>query len=166
MTPLEQMPAWNQLNDPIADGSQDPFASSDCGFECCAMVKYATDKARPNWAAGNIRQMYRGWQGQGLTTADDLVRVLAKLDVPAHTRVCNAATAMIEWNHSIADNKPVIALGDWDGNELHWIVIVGSPPGNQWIVNDPWGGIRKNVSDAEIYQHYAGQYVHVDVPAV
>jgi len=166
MTALENIPAWNQLTDPIANGGLDPFASTDCGFECCAMVKYGTDKARPNWAAGNIREMYRGWQGLGITSGDELVGVLAKLDVPAHTRNVSGLLAMQEWNRSIADGKPIIILGTWDGTPLHWIVGVGSPHGPNWIVNDPWGGTRKTIDDAFVYAHYAAQYVHVDVSAV
>lgn len=166
MSSLENIPAWNQLNDPIANGGADPFASTDCGFECVAMVKYGTDPHRPNWAAGNIREMYRTYDGQGITSGDDLVRVLAKLDVAAHVRNVSAGLAMQEWNRSLADGKPVIILGTWDGSPLHWILVVGSPPGAQWVVNDPWGGVRKDISDAFVYQHYAGQYVHVDVVVV
>ena len=38
LVPALAAPAWNQLNDPLPDNQQDPYATTDCGEESTAMA--------------------------------------------------------------------------------------------------------------------------------
>lgn len=161
-----QIPLYNQLNDPLADGQQDPQAPNDCGPECLAMIGDAFGFGGVSgYSAGQIRVIIRQGQtaGSGLTTGDDLVYGLKEcFQLPAHTRTVNYITLQLEVMRAIAARLPTIVLGYWESpTVLHWVVPVGLLS-NGLLINDPWGGRRYPVPWGTVANLYGGQYVHLD----
>lgn len=159
------VPVYNQLNDPLPDGQQDPQAANDCGSECVAMIGDAFGYGgAPGFPAGDIRVIIRRGDltGPALTNGDDLVYGLsACFQIPSHVRAVNAHIAQLEVQRAVDAGMPPIVLGRWDGTALHWVVGVGRDA-TGLTVNDPWGGTQRVIAWADFQKLYAGQYVHVD----
>lgn len=153
-------PVWNQLNDPLPDAAQDPYATTDCGEESTAMAIAAC--GGPPLPAGVLRQLLGGPQRPGLSTATDLVYLLKLFKVPAHERNCPADVAWIEWQHSFAAGFLAIGLGWWvtDGYP-HWVLIRGID-NDSLTFNDPWGGQERVMPKEWVMAKYQGWYVHID----
>lgn len=168
---MKKIPLYNQNNDPLPDGQQDPQHSNDCGEECASMLGAAY---RPNLVlpAGQLRMLLRGnnWQGNALTDGDDIVWILKNVfNIPSHTRRVDFTTSKIEITHALQSNMPVVYLGKWDGDYLHWIIPFELTPNNDYpksglgfVSNDPWGGWLHQIDWDTAASLYGGQYVHVD----
>lgn len=160
--PALRAPLWNQLNDPLPDAAQDPYATTDCGEESTAMAISAC--GGPDLPAGVLRQLLGGPQRPGVTSAADLAYLLGLFKVPAHPRQCDPDTAWIEWSHAFDAGKLVIALGYWVSvGYLHWVLIRQTGP-QQITFNDPWGGLERTMDKATAQKLYQGWYVHIDQP--
>lgn len=160
---MKKIPLYNQNNDPLPDGQQDPQHSNDCGEECASMLGAAY---RPNLVlpAGQLRMLLRSnnWQGNALTNADDICWILKNVfNIPCHPRYVDFDTSKIEVIHALTSNMPVAYLGKWDGNEEHWI-IPHTLYNMGFVANDPWGGYLHTISWSDASLLYGGQYVHVD----
>lgn len=160
--PVVSAPVYNQLNDPLPDASQDPYATTDCGEESVSMVVAAC--GGPVLPAGQFRMLLGGTGRRGSSTAADLVYLLKLFNIQAHSRQCDAGTAWVEWGHSQHARYLVIALGYWvTVGYLHWVVITGCDDSGVTF-NDPWGGVARHLSTDEAQKLYMGVYVHVDQP--
>lgn len=158
--PALAAPIWNQLNDPLPDAQQDPYATTDCGEEATAMAIAAC--GGPQLPAGVLRQLLGGPQRPGVTDAAALVYLLNLFKIPAHPRQCDPDTAWIEWSHAFDAGKLVIALGYWvSAGYLHWVLIRQTGP-QALTFNDPWGGTEKEMDKATALKLYQGSYVHID----
>lgn len=153
-------PAWNQLNDPLPDGQQDPYATTDCGEESTAMAIAAC--GGPNLPAGVLRQLLGGANRSGTTDAQALCYLLSLFKIKSHVRECPADVAWTEWRHSFEAGFLVIALGWWvtDGYP-HW-VLIRQADDSAMTYNDPWGGLEKRMGKQWAQLKYQGTYVHVD----
>jgi hypothetical protein len=155
-------PAYNQLNDPLPDAQQDPFATTDCGEECVSEAIVAC--GGPSLAAGQLRVLLGGLGRRGSTTAADLVYLLGLFKLPAHPRQANPHDAWIEWQHSYNAKYLCIALGYWVSlGYPHWVLIRETTDG-QMTFNDPWGGQVRVLPIAQAKELYMGVYVHIDTP--
>jgi hypothetical protein len=157
------IPVWNQLNDPLPDGQQDPYATTDCGEESVAMI--GKGYGGPELPAGQVRMILRAGDvnGPGISSGDDLVHALAAVfHLRSHVRACNAATFQIEATKAINSGMPVIALGQWVSiGFLHWVVGRGADD-TGLMTNDPWGGANRLIAWPDVARLYAGTYVHLD----
>lgn len=157
---LKTIPSGNQLDDPLPDGAQDPQATVDCGEE--AVSDLLAWWGLPFLPAGVLRQALGGWHRAGLTTASDIVRLLALFKVPSHTRVTDGATAWVEIGRAVGAGLPCVMLGAWLAPSLlHWRLAVAFDP-TAVTCRDPWGGVTVVMSRAEFIAGYRGAYVHVD----
>jgi hypothetical protein len=154
------VPVYNQLNDPLPDGAQDPYATTDCGEESVAMVIAAC--GGPPLPAGVLRQLLGGVARPGATTAANLVYLLSLFKVLAHVRQADPDAAWTEWQHAQGASFPVIALGYWvSAGYPHWIVIRACDA-LSITYNDPWGGHEQTMTKGTAQMRYMGYYVHVD----
>lgn len=155
-------PAWNQLDDVLPDGMQDPFATTDCGEESVAMAIAAC--GGPPLPAGTLRMLLGGPNRPGLSDARALVYLLGLFGITAHPRQCDADAAWLEWQHSYKAGYLVLALGFWvSPNFLHWVVVRETVEGT-CLLNDPWGGLQRTLLKSEAQKLYGGWYVHLDEP--
>lgn len=158
--PALRAPAWNQLDDPLPDAAQDPYATTDCGEESTAMAIAAC--GGPNLPAGVLRQLLGGPQRPGVSSAPDLSYLLGLFKIPSHPRMCDADTAWIEWSHAFDAGKLIVALGYWvSPGYLHWVLIRQTGP-QEITFNDPWGGLVRKMDKPTAQKLYAGTYVHID----
>lgn len=152
---------WNQLND-----GNDVFQTQDCGFECVAMFDNLIKRSQPDIREGTYREelgqlQHLGINRPGLTTADDLHELLTYLGIPSQIRRDNTYDARLNINQYLHNQQGCIVLGTWDSPELHWMAFLDSPQGPDWIVNDPWGGVRRTITNLYVTEHYANSYVRL-----
>lgn len=165
MNPL-RIPLWNQLNDPLPDGNQDPFASTDCGEECVAMVGGAYGFGGVcGYAAGQVRVIIRRGNigGIGLSTPSDLVYGL-KACFKLNATIISGSWAMCEsvLKAVIPARRPVILLGNWDGAP-HWVVCCAV--NNEGLASlDPWGGYVRHDTWEDAARLYDGSAVVLSWP--
>lgn len=158
------LPPWNQLNDPLPNGSQDAYSTSDCGEECVAEIVYATKGVQ--LSAGDVRFSIGGANRPGLTSGLDLVAALALSGIPAVTSALDGPSAWQAIGTAISTGHPVIMLGNWLGYPaLHWCVAT-SLRGEVIHFNDPWGGLRRIEPRQWFYANYSGQVVIVQIPVM
>jgi hypothetical protein len=153
-------PVWNQLNDVLPDGQQDPYATTDCGEESVAMAIAAC--GGPSLPAGVLRQLLGGVDRPGMTTARDLSYLLSLFKVSNHPRQADPDAAWTEWQHSYQAKYLVIALGYWVSPGFrHWCLIRETDSA-ALVLNDPWGGQVRTLSRDQAQRLYCGEYVHID----
>lgn len=158
--PALAAPIWNQLDDPLPDGAQDPYRQYDCGEECVAMAVAAC--GGPTLPAYILRTLLGAVAGTKGTTGQQLVYLLKLLKIPAHVRTCDAQTAFVEWQHSYAARFLIVARGYWvDIGYPHWVLIRRTDEGGITF-NDPFGGQERWMSKADAQARYLGDYVHLD----
>lgn len=156
------LPVWNQLNDPLPDGNQDAFSTSDCGEECVAEVVYGLRGVVVS--AGAIRYMLGGALRTGLSTAADLVSVLRIDNIPSAGVSCGWADALPLLERQSVAGQPSILLGTWlGGSALHWVVATTVADGVLHF-NDPWGGSRRKMAYSDALPLYQGSLVLVSDP--
>lgn len=151
---LLSIPTWNQLADPLPDGEEDTYATTDCGEECAAMrIWYRTGIAMP---AGIIRQLIPGHQDRGETSPGELVQVmrLFGLRPVALARALGAIQPLVV--KAIGAGIPPILLGYWDDRTILHYVLVVDITRDGLLANDPWGGRRVELSWSNVDAAYAG----------
>jgi hypothetical protein len=155
-----KLPVYNQLNDPLPNGEQDAYATSDCGEECAAEIIRACRGVV--LSAGDIRYQLGGADRTGLTTGSDLVEALRLSDVPAHSASLDVASAWPAIAQSLAGGKPVALLVLWQNTStLHWVVATDLRGGVLYY-NDPWGGVRASCGKSAFAKIYQGVAVFSD----
>lgn len=151
---LLSIPTWNQLRDPLPDGEQDAYSTTDCGEECAAMrIWYRTGIALP---AGIIRQLIPGHGDRGETSPGELAQVMRTFGLKpvALARALDAIQPLLI--KAIMAGIPPIILGYWDDPKvLHYVLGVDITT-TGILVNDPWGGRRVELSWTTLDTQYAG----------
>lgn len=135
---LDGYPTWNQNRDPKPDGSQDPFATTDCGEECCAILLYALKGEY--LTETQVREAMPGHSDHGETTPLDLVTFLKTRFRDGSSFTLGKSTFKSYLKSLIRNGAPAISLGYYiSPSRLHWVVVVGF--GNDHVVCiDPWYG--------------------------
>lgn len=156
-TPTRAAPLWNQLNDPLSQGGLPLQRYNECGEECCAEVIWAQHGVEIS--ADALRSQLRGPAGSALTTATDLVRILARNNVQA-TAVDDAADVVAAaLQLATSEGRMAIALGRWvSPTILHWVLVTRADAAGCGY-NDPWGGLRHAVDWTAFRARYAGTLV-------
>lgn len=154
---VRHAPLWNQLADPLPDGTLPAQRFNECGEECCAM-EISRQHGVP--LSADALRFLLGGPGRGaLTTAQDLVRALALCNVPATARDVAIAGVAGEIQSICSAGGSVMALGNWvDPAVLHWILVTRAD-GQGCSANDPWGGRRRSWGWAAFQAVYAGELV-------
>lgn len=154
---LRSAPRWNQLADPLSDGTLAPQRFNECGEECAAM-EIARQHGVP-LSADALRFLLGGAARAPITSAADLVRVMALCNVPAVSRDVAASAIAGELQACTAAGGVAIVLGNWvDPHVLHWILVTRAD-GAGCSANDPWGGRRRSWTWEAFRPLYAGEFV-------
>lgn len=156
---LDGYPTWNQNADPDAKLGADPYAASDCGEECCAIVQYGSGKGYVSET--QVRQAMPGHEMHGETSGDDIASYLSTVGVPASRIAISTNALEVSVKVGIAQGLPSILLGYWvSPTTLHWVVAIGY--GNDHLIYlDPWDGRQKCLHWKAARLLYAGTLVQV-----
>lgn len=156
---LDGYPTWNQNNDPDPTQGADPFASTDCGEECCAIVQYGLGQGYVTET--QVRERMPDHQGRGETSGTDIANYLSGVGVRAQRLVVAPNNVEATIKASIGTRLPCIVLGRFvSPTVLHWVVAVGY--GNDHLLyNDPWDGRMKAMHWLHVIALFAGEIVHV-----
>ena len=153
------IPNWNQLDDPLPDGAQDQFATSDCGEECVAECVFGARGVTVS--AGDVRFALGGSSRPGWTTSADLIQAFDYYGMRATAVGMNAGDLWTATSSSVSSGQPVILLGNWLGpGPLHWIVAVRFT-GLVLVCNDPWQGKTRLLTYSDFSRNSSGQAVIV-----
>jgi len=153
------IPNWNQLDDPLPDGAQDPFSTSDCGEECVAECVFGARGVTVS--AGDVRFALGGSSRPGWTTSADLIQAFDYYGMRSKALAMSAGDLWKATSSSVSSGQPVILLGNWLGpGPLHWIVAVRTA-GLVLVCNDPWGGQTKLLVYSDFSRNASGQAVIV-----
>jgi hypothetical protein len=153
------LPAWDQLHDPLPDGSLPPLRVNECGEECVAEVVYWVHGVEVS--ADAIRAAAISLAGGALTNAADLVAMLARCNVRAVAEVPQTAVIEKFLLNVVLARRLVIVLGDWVSKSVpHWVIVYNASP-NGVTVSDPWGGRRYNIAWPDFKRLYLGAVVEV-----
>lgn len=152
-------PRWNQLADPLPDGTLPAGRYDECGEECCSMLIYAQHGVPT--PADYLRYELGGPGRPPLTTAADLVRILGLCNVPSSAELVGADQVAGRLQRVTAAPGAAIALGTWIApGILHWILVTRADTAGCGA-NDPWGGRRRIWTWEEFRRAYAGELVVV-----
>lgn len=151
---------WSQLTDQQMRSSAAGAAAQDCGEECVAIV--CQHIKRVPVPAEYIRWLWFGQYDARLSSPDDLVGMLACVDIKAHRRMVNAATAQVEITNALQAGQLAVVLGYWlSPTEAHWMVATQAGPSGL-SCRDPWTGTLRTISWPGFATLFAQAYVHVD----
>lgn len=150
-------PRWDQLRDPLPDGSWPAQRWNECGEECCAM-EISRQHGVP-LSADALRALLGGPGRVALTTAQDLVRCLALCNVPAAAESVDAAGVAGRLQAITSTGGTAICLGAWVSPGVqHWILVTRADS-QGCGANDPWEGRRRVWSWTAFRDVYAGEFV-------
>jgi hypothetical protein len=153
------LPAWDQLHDPLPDGSLPPLRANECGEECVAEVVYWVHGVEVS--ADAIRVAAISLAGGALTNAADLVAMLARCNVHAVAAVPQTVVVEKFLLNVVMGRRLVIVLGDWVSKSVpHWVIVYNAST-NGVTVSDPWGGRRYNIAWPDFKRLYLGAVVEV-----
>jgi hypothetical protein len=152
-------PLWSQLADPLPTGALPAQGYEECGEECCAMVIYAQHGCALE--ADALRFALGGAARTGLTTGEDLVRILRGQNVAAALQQVAGAEVAARLRAITAEGRAAICLGAWiTPGVLHWVLVTRADAAGCGY-NDPWGGLRKTAPWRDFTGRYAGELVEV-----
>lgn len=154
---VRQAPRWDQLHDPLPDGSLAPQRWQECGEECCAM-EISRQHGVP-LSADALRALLGGPGRVALTSATDLVRCLALCNVPAAAEAVDDLGIAARLQAITKAGGTAICLGTWVSPSVqHWILVTRADAGGCGA-NDPWEGRRRVWTWAAFRESYAGEIV-------
>jgi len=154
---VRQAPRWDQLADPLPDGSLPAQRWNECGEECAAM-EISRQHGVP-LSADALRALLGGPGRVALTTAQDLVRCLALCNVPARAEAVPAGDVAARLQDLTGAGGTAICLGTWVSPGVeHWILVTRADAGGCGA-NDPWEGRRRIWSWAAFRDLYGGELV-------
>ena len=154
------LPAWSQRAIVDANGAPILQRYNECGETLVASIVAAV------WGVGVSPDAYRaavkGAAGSALTSAPDLVAMLAYGNVLGVARNNGASDVRRVVETATADNRGVLLLGEWPtpGGALHWLLATASAAGRLEYLN-PWGGRRSWLAWNQALLLYRGQLVEV-----
>lgn len=152
--------AISQMEGVTVSDSPAPTGPVDCGPAC---VVSCIEEIKGTWSADELlRLRYFGRVDSRLTTADDLVGMLAANHIAAHARKgVNSATMQQEVVRNWEAGRPCIVLGNYSGmGEGHWVKFVGDRKGP--VVMNPYPGIPQQWTWGSFAEQFYGDYVHID----
>jgi hypothetical protein len=153
------LPAYDQLHDPLPDGSLPPLRANECGEECVAEIVYWVHGVEV--AADAIRVQARGLAGGALTTAADLVSMLAASNVAARAGIQDVGSIQKFLLDVVAGKRLVIVLGNWvSAGVPHWVIVYNASS-NGVTISDPWGGRRYNIAWPTFTKLYLASTVEI-----
>lgn len=155
--PVRPAPQWNQLADPLSDGTLPAGRFNECGEECAAM-EISRQHGVP-LSADALRFLLGGASRAPLTTAQDLVRCLALCNVPAAAEATSGEVVAGRLQEITAAGGTAICLGAWVSPGVqHWILVTRADA-QGCGANDPWEGRRRVWSWTAFRDVYAGELV-------
>lgn len=135
---LDGFPTWSQNADPQSDGTQDPFATTMCGEECCSIVQMG--QTMEYRTESQVRDAMPGHQGHGETTAADLAGYLESVGLYPLVQQRSAGSLKSFLKYALDRGMPCIVLGHFlSPNVLHWVVVIGYGDDHCLFI-DPWYG--------------------------
>lgn len=154
---LEGFPTWCQLRDPLPSGVSDPFATQDCGEECCSIVQYALTGTYTT--EEQVRHAMPGHEMSALTSGFDLVTYLKSVGVGSELSQLPQDGLQAEVKLGIRLGRCAILLGYWVSvSALHWVIAIGF--GNDHMLYiDPWYGEMRAMHWADARARFRGQVV-------
>lgn len=160
---LLHWPVFAQLSDPLPDGYEDPYSTSDCGEECVSM---AVAGLRHVWfSAGCLRQALGSRTVTGITHASDLTYLLDAFKIAHSIAVEPTRSTLQDVRESVRSGHGCIILGDWERFGVgHWMLAVGCKDLGLWV-NDPWLGKRRHLTAAEYATSSYGVTVKIEETA-
>jgi hypothetical protein len=134
-------PVWNQLADPLPDGTLPAGRYDECGEECAAME---IARQHGTSVAADALRAQLGGPGRGpLTTAADLVKILALNNVAAQVVDCPGDKVAALLQEQAGKGHNAICLGQWVAPGIeHWILVTRADATGAGA-NDPWAGRRR-----------------------
>lgn len=153
-------PAWSQLTDQQMRGSAGGAAAQDCAEECVAIACQVIKRVPV--PAEYVRWLWFGAYDARLASPDDLVGMLACVDIRSHSRVVTAAIAQAEITRLFAAGGLACILGYWlSARERHWMLVVQTSSAGL-VARDPWTGTLRTLSWPQFAALYGDAYVHID----
>ncbi len=151
-----------QLIQSLPSGAETSTWYNDCGETCCSIVIRACRGVMV--PPDVLRNTLLGSASSGLTSAADLVAILASAHVQSHSDSVPQDKVRQELTDSTQDGRPVIALGRWPtpGGVLHWLLVLYVDSQDVVHYINPWGGVRSYLSVADWLTYSTGEYVFVD----
>jgi hypothetical protein len=150
-------PLWNQLADPLPDGTLPAQRWNECGEECAAM-EISRQHGVP-LSADALRMLLGGPGRVALTSAADLVRCLQLCNVPAIAEAVDAGGVAATLQRITAAGGTAICLGRWVSPSIeHWILVTRADA-NGCGANDPWEGRRRVWGWTAFRDVYSGELV-------
>jgi hypothetical protein len=151
------VPRWDQLNDPDANGGLDPLRTNDCGEECAAELLYYWTGQEVS--AFQIRLDLPGHAESAQTTGADIAGYLRSRGIPAMRHEVPPGRYRKLIGRQLESGSPCALLGYWIApNILHWVVAKGYGQG-LLVYNDPWGGVVQERSWQWVLAHAEGTVV-------
>lgn len=151
------IPSYDQLHDPLPDGSLPAGRFNECGEECCADIIRWVHGVEVS--ADALRSLLWGPRGHEITDAVDLAAILAHANVASEVGTQDAVAVKKYLLDVVPRSHPVIVLGNWVSPGVpHWVVVYNCSA-NGVTVNDPWGGRRYNLS----WEAFARLYLNSNV---
>lgn len=152
--------AWSQLTDMQMRGSAAGAAAQDCAEECasiaCQVIK------RVPVPAEYIRWLWFGVFDERLASPQDLVGMLACVDIRSHERLVPFAVAQAEITRLFAAGGLAAILGYWiSRSKRHWMLVVQTNSSGL-VARDPWTSTLRSLSWQQFSELYADAYVHID----
>src|SRR5579859_2805667 len=132
-------PAWNQLNDPLPDGTLPSLRTQECGEEVASMMIMWRHGVPVS--ADALRALLRRVDGSALTTANDVAALLRMCNVSAGAINLDTPDAKAEMRGQTAAGRPVAVLVRVPTGGYHWLCAYSSDDTHVHYI-DPWGGMR------------------------
>lgn len=156
--PLGVLPAWSEQRVKADDGSPADGHNGLCGEVCCAAIIAAVHGVPTDPIDHRIH--VHGYGGSALTNAQDLTSILQYCSVGASPRLVAWEDAHLLMVARLGEGCYTILLvaPDWVQGALHWVVPVHLE-GVAVLVFDPWDGVLRPVSIAQLGLWYSGQMV-------
>lgn len=143
----------------LPDGSLDPEAVNDCGETCVSSVVLAMRGM--SVSPGCWREALGGVNRSGITSADDIRRLLGVVRMKTQTEVASAWTEWERLHHLRHYGAYAMLLGAWlSQTELHWLLAYEYVNGVVWAM-DPWTATYRTVSEDEYALLTADQVVRI-----
>jgi hypothetical protein len=153
--------AQSQLQQTLPSGAEQTTWYNDCGETCASMLVRA---CRGVTVPPDVLGVYSLTPGSnGLTTAQDLVNILASSQIAAQVVSASEGPALDMLKASTLDGRPVICLGMWPtpGGALHWILALYVESTNRVHYINPWGGNHSWMDWSDWLQHTSNSYVEL-----
>ena len=156
--PLAVLPAWSEQKVLGDNGAPADGHNGLCGEVCCSAIIAAVHGVPTDPTDHRIHA--HGFGGSPLTNCEDLASILHYCSIGASPRMVSWEDAHLLMVSRLGEGCYCIMLvaPDWVQGALHWVVPVALD-GTSLLVFDPWDGILRSVTIAQLGVWYSGQMV-------